>query len=100
MNAKGKWTVEEIKAKVNTELAWTERAVVALYDYQTADEKKADETKHLNEVGFNYGDAPYLSYVACWVKSGRHISGRHLPETRRRLEKYAGQLARIANKVQ
>jgi hypothetical protein len=74
-----------------------ERALVAIYARQTADEKQSHVTKHTNNVGFNKPDSNYCTYLAKWCLKGKSLSGKHLQQGRARVLKYAGQLAAIAN---
>lgn len=79
------------------------RALVALYDRQTADEKASDSTSHLNSVGFSGVDAEIGSSMAKWVLSGRYLSVKQVEVWTKpgknglpRLCKYARQLNEIA----
>jgi hypothetical protein len=91
------WLTDEIRSKIETDQPWLERALLALYARQTRDEQDSEETLLLNNVGFTGADAPFLTYCAKWVESGKHLSGRFLDDVRRRMVKYVGQLTRIAN---
>jgi hypothetical protein len=73
-----------------------ERGLVALYHRQTLDEQTTSTTKHSNGVGFNAKDAEYATYLARWVISGRHLTGRHLEAGRRIATFYARQLAEMS----
>jgi hypothetical protein len=73
-----------------------ERALVALYHRQTVDEQRTSTTKESNGVGFNARDAEYATYLAKWVISGRHLTGRHLEAGRRIATFYARQLAEMS----
>ena len=90
------WTPEEIRALLDRSLEAVERAVVAIYRRQTADEKEAYETKHHNRVGFAACHARLGTYYAKWILSGRHLSGSHVERARRMVRHYAGQLYQIA----
>ena len=76
-----------------------ERAIIAIFNHQTHDEQRCSETKEHNNVGFTGCDARKMSYYAGWIKSGRHLSGRHLEVAFKRIGKYAGQLQKIAEGV-
>jgi len=91
------YTADMIKEKLQTNQAWLERAVIAIYEYQTEHEQQVEVTEEYNKVGFSAADANYLSYIATWLNSGKHLSGTHLQKVRGRMIKYSGQLARIAN---
>lgn len=69
-----------------------ERAILAIYARQTADERADGATRHVNGRGFNSRDAGYGSYLAKWIQSGRSLSGRHLARARKMAVRYSGQL--------
>jgi len=69
-----------------------EKAMVALYNRQTADEQSTQETRHSNGVGFSGAHAHLGSYYAKWVLSGRNLTGRHLEKARAMSLKYTDQL--------
>lgn len=73
-----------------------ERAIVAIYNRQTSDEKLTDNTRHSNGIGFAYPDARLGSYYARWVISGKHLTGQHLLKARIMSMKYIKQLVDIA----
>lgn len=75
-----------------------ERAIVAIYDQQTATEKAVGATNEDNGIGFNGADGPKMSYYARWILSGKNLSGKHRIDAQQRIKKYAGQLVKIANK--
>lgn len=73
-----------------------ERAMVALYLRQTADEQHTSATRVLNGRGFSAFNAERGTYYAKWVLSGRRLTGRHLVRARRIATYHARQLAEIA----
>jgi hypothetical protein len=73
-----------------------ERAIVAIYNRQTADEKSSQNTTHSNGVGFSGADASLGSYYAKWILSGRNLTGNHLSKARMMSQKYVRQLVEIA----
>jgi len=60
-----------------------EVAMVGLLARQTVGEQNTSTTIESNGRGFNYTDAEYGTYLAKWVKSGRHLTGKHLAAARR-----------------
>ncbi len=92
--------IESVKAKfkdkILTDQRWLERAILAIYNRQTEDEKTQEATLKHNKVGFTGADARLLSYYASWILKGNHLSGVHVERARKRIVKYAGQLADIA----
>lgn len=89
------YTKEFIKAKLQSDQRWVERAIVVIYEYQTAEEQAQEITKNDNGVGFTAFDARVLSYYAVYLKSGKHLSGKHLEKAKKTVPKYAGQLLKI-----
>lgn len=93
------WTKEEISAKLQTSDAWVVRAVIAIYERQTEDEQVSMTTNHHNSVGFNGVDAEIMSSFAQQAKRRGSLSPKQLVIARRKIMKYAGQLAAIANEA-
>lgn len=102
------WTRDEVAEKLETDNRWLIRGLLALYERQTADEQQTEQTSHSNGMGFNGTDANILTsfakQVLVWqaVPAGERkypmpLSPRQLELARRKLRKYAGQLARLAN---
>jgi|SRR6478609_7057768 len=91
------YSIDEIKHNLATNPKWTERAIIKLYEWQTADEQEADVTKYHNNVGFNGGDAPRLSYYAKYLLSGRHLTGHHLEKAQKMVKKYSSQIQSLIN---
>lgn len=73
-----------------------ERAILAIYARQTAEEKSTGETLSTNGVGFSGPDAGIGTYYAKWINSGRSLTGRHLVKARIMALKYTRQLCEIA----
>jgi len=86
----------KIKHMISTNPAWTEKAIIALYNYQTAYEQNIENTVEHNSVGFNAPDAHRLTYYAKWIRSGKHLTGHHLTKAQSMIKKYSGQLVEIA----
>ena len=95
--AKKIWTIEEIKAQIEKSDKWVERAIKAIYNKQTIDEKATEDTRHNNSVGFSGAHAHYGSYLAKYIISGKRLDGKHLIKARKMALRYAGQLTKIAN---
>jgi hypothetical protein len=92
-----KWTKDEIKDGLNNSAKWVERGVLALYRFQTEDEKVSSETRYHNGRGFNAIHAPFLTSIAKQVMAGRYLTSNQIVATRKMLLHYASQLCRIAN---
>jgi len=91
------WTADEIREKILTDDRWTIRGLLAIYKFQTEIEKEAEETLENNNVGFNGADGKILSSIAKWYLEKNFLTEKQIYAVRKRLGKYSGQLARIAN---
>lgn len=108
INASFKNASSMIKSNIEQDDRWLFRAVIAIFNRQTNDEKNSESTKHNNSVGFNGVDANIMSSFAkqilIWnrhVKAGTNrydkpLSDKQLRIARRTMMKYSGQLARIS----
>ena len=91
------WTKDKIRENLQKSDHWVERAVLAIYEKQTNDEKKIEDTKLRNGVGFNAADARRLTYYAKYLGSGKNLTGKHKEIARNKILKYSNQLTKIAN---
>ena len=73
-----------------------ERAIVALYRRQLADEQAGGTTKHANGRGFNMTHAHTGSYCAKWILQGKRLTGHWLVDCRDIAMFYSRQLLEIA----
>jgi len=89
------WTAEAVAALLDRDQLAVERAVVAIFHRQTADEQAAETTKHRNGRGFAACHASRGSYYARWIMAGRRLSGPHIQHARRMMKHYAGQLLEV-----
>lgn len=88
--------VRLIKHKLFTDQKWLERGIVAIFEKQTHDEQRVENSIVYNKVGFSGYDAKSMSYYAKWIMSGHHLNGKHLEKAKLKMLKYANQLAKIA----
>ena len=94
------WKKDEIKEKlVNGDRVWIERAVIAIFNKQTAAEQTIEATNRTNGVGFTGADAKILSSFAKQLlkNKNRHLSEKQFAIAKKRIAKYANQLTKIAN---
>ena len=91
------WTKERIHQLLdqNENAVW--RAVLAIYDLQTADEKNAMATTNANSVGFSAFDAEFMSDIAVKLRRGWNMSPKQLACCRNKIRRYHRQLCEIAN---
>jgi len=74
-------------------------ALVQLFERQTDDEQTAETTKYHNNIGFNACDAEILTNIAKWFMAKGWMSNKQTALVRKRIKKYSGQLADIANQM-
>ena len=96
----GPWTKEEITALLTRSDKAVGRAILAIYKFQTQTEQAIGHTTDHNGVGFNGVDAEILSSFAQFYQRSGFLTPKQLVLGRRKIMKYAGQLAKIANSKQ
>lgn len=97
------WTKEAIRAKLETSDVLVERATLAIYARQTADEQSAQTTAHSNGMGFNGTDAFIMSSFAEQILANKYgkaeglrLSKKQMEIARKKILKYSGQLLEVA----
>lgn len=97
-------TAMEIRALLETRQDAVEKATVLIYQRQTDAEKAAQITVEKNGVGFNAFDAGIMTSYAEYILENRwgrprgHIlSPKQLAVARKKIVRYVGQIASIAN---
>lgn len=111
--AKQKWTKQAIKGKLSLTTpegdAWLVRGMLAILQWQTPDEQAHGQTVEDNGVGFNGVDAEILTSFCDQAsrylvehpndrdRYTRCLSPKQRELARKKMLKYAGQLARISN---
>ena len=91
------WNADSLWNVLSKNDAQLVKALHRLYDYQTRTEKIDRETKYFNKVGFNGTDGKFMSSLATFHKRFGYLSSKQMFCLRKRMKKYAGQLAKIAN---
>ena len=91
------WTKESIQNLIDTNDRAVEKAIVRIYNLQTAAEKATGETSEHNGVGFSGAHSRSGSYFATWILRGRRLNGKHLIKARKMIRKYWKQLLVTAN---
>lgn len=90
------WTKDQIVENMKISQKVMQRAIIAIYSKQTADEQRTEETRHNNGIGFNGSDAIILSSFAKQIQRGATLSAKQMAIALKKMPKYAGQLERIA----
>ncbi len=94
----GEWTHDQMRELLMKDDRAVAAALVAIYNKQTEDEKRASDTYISNGVGFRANHAKRGSYYAKWIISGRALSGDHVDKGRKIALFYVQQLIDLANK--
>ena len=94
------WTIEEMKNLIATNDTVLYKALIVLYNGQTADEQRDGATRYTNGIGFNGVDAPILTSFAEFLKKNRYLSVKQKALARKKLPKYAKQLVTVANELE
>jgi hypothetical protein len=92
-----KWNKEKIRFMLETDNRWLFKGLMAIYNRQTEDEKATELTHHHNMIGFNGVDANLLTSYAKQYKERGFLTKGQIDWCRKKMLKYAGQLAKIAN---
>jgi hypothetical protein len=92
-----KYTKEYIREGLTVSDKWLIRGLLAIYAHQTDSEKNGEMTVEDNGIGFNGCDAAILSSIAKQIQRSGTMSTKQTVIVRKKMLKYSGQLARIAN---
>ena len=92
---KTKLRVDAIKDRMKCDDKFLLNCMLKIFSFQTDWEKKDDDTKTLNDEGFNSVDAEFLSSLSNqYIKKGR-LSEKQIHYAKKKMIKYAGQIDRI-----
>ncbi len=92
-----KWKKEEIRDMLVKSDKALIRGLLRIHSFQTPEEQNAGVTVEDNGLGFNAFDAEFLTDMAIFHKHNGFIPDEKVPQVRKRMLKYAAQLAKIAN---
>lgn len=90
------WTKEHIQHLIQTNDRAVERALIQIYNRQTADEQRCSTTNRENSVGFTAFDAEYLTAIAKQCIENHGLTGGQIHRIRPKMMKYWRQLLEIA----
>jgi len=97
LTTKPEWNAATIKERLIVSDKWVTRGVITIFEYQTAAEQNSHTTCEDNGVGFNGVDAELLSSYAEFASKNGYLTKGQMVYARKKLLKYSGQLAKIAN---
>jgi hypothetical protein len=91
------WDNNEIEQLLKSNDIAVVRALMAIYNNQTSEEKVSCGTFVNNGIGFNAFDVHYLTpYINILLKGGK-LNLHQIQYVRKKIIKYKGQLCKIAN---
>lgn len=92
-----KYTKEYIRTLLEQSDAAVLKGLLRVYSLQTVAERNAEHNTLHNGVGFSSFDAKFLTSLAkSYIKYGR-LTEKQMVFARKKMIRYAGQLARVAN---
>ena len=91
------WTKDKIKNLLMTNDVAVIKGLIRIFQLQTEDEKSAEFTKYANGVGFSGFDGDFMTSVAKWFLEHGFVSEGQYVHVKKKMMRYAGQLAKIAN---
>lgn len=92
-----KWKKEDIKSILESRDEAILKGMLRIFDCQTEDEKHTDDTHVNNGIGFTGADAFILSKFSKFFNDRKYLTEKQFAIAKKRMIKYAGQLAKIAN---
>lgn len=92
-----KWNRENVRDMLEKSDKALIRGLLRIHSFQTAEEQQAGVTREDNGMGFNGTDAEFLTSLVVFHKEAGFLTPGQIAICRKKMLKYAGQLARIAN---
>ena len=83
---------EFVKHKLATDIKWSLRALVVIYNSQSDEEKMYSKASKRNNIGFNKVDAKRLTYIAEFFTRYHYISDSSIRTVQRLIPKYWNQI--------
>jgi len=91
------WNKEKIQEILKASDKAVLKGLLRIYTLQTADEQAMEATTQHNSVGFSGYDGNFMTSLAkSLIKYGR-LTPKQMVHARKKMLRYAGQLAKIAN---
>ena len=92
------WTRDAILALLDSSDKAVVRAIVVLQSLQTQAERISDATFEPNAQGWNSVDAAFMGSLARGIAKYGSLTPKQMIYARKKVRKYAAQLAKVANK--
>jgi hypothetical protein len=88
---------EFVKRKLSTDPLWAQRALLKIYDFQTHEEQRAQDTRYNNGVGFTGTDGRILSSLAKQLEKYGRLSDKQMHILFTKMPKYWIQIIKISD---
>ena len=85
-------TLNRLQEVLRTDARWAQRALLAIYKNQTADEQRAANVTHDNGMGFRCMDSIILTSFANQLQTRGSLSPKQMNVVFKLMPKYARQL--------
>jgi hypothetical protein len=89
---------EFVKIKLSTDPKWTQQALRRIYEFQTQEEQRAQDTRYHNGVGFTGTDGRILSSLAKQLQRYGRLSEKQMGILFKKMPKYWQQVVKISDK--
>ena len=89
------YTIDRVRELIVSRDDAAIKALLRIYEYQTAHEQAIEATVENNMVGFNHSDAKLMTALAKWYMSRKFFTPKQLARVKRAMPKYAGQILRL-----
>ena len=94
-------TLVTLQTKLRTDNRWAQRALLAIFRNQTADEQTSATVRHYNNMGFRCMDSEILTSFANQLQTRGSLSPKQMSIVHRLMPKYARQLMKFyGDKIQ
>ena len=94
-------TLKALQSKLRTDIRWAQRALLAIFRNQTADEQNESVVRYHNQMGFRCMDSVILTSFANQLQTRGSLSPKQMSIVFRLMPKYARQLMKFyGDKIQ
>ena len=84
-----------LQAKLSSDVRWAQRALLAIFRNQTADEQSNGTVSHLNNMGFRCMDSDILTSFASQLQARGTLSQKQMAIVHKKMPIYARQLMKF-----
>jgi len=91
------WTKTSIQSLILSNPAALKRAIIKIYERQTAEEQNCDQTIEHNGIGFNGVDAEIMSSFAKQLAKKGFLTDKQFVIAKKKMPKYWSQILQLIN---